>query len=64
MNDGVLIMEFCSYIGIIISGVLDFLEENQKVRWNPEDIRKIMKVRAEIKIINKVNTSSNNDFNV
>ncbi|TCJ85395.1 MULTISPECIES: hypothetical protein [Bacillus cereus group] len=54
-NNGSLIFEFLPYIGIIISGVLDSFDENQQVRWHSEEIRKIMKVRAETKVINKVN---------
>ncbi|PEW60151.1 hypothetical protein COK25_09590 [Bacillus cereus] len=57
MSDGALILEFSPYISIIVSGVLDFLDENQKVRWQTEGIRKIKKVRAETKIINKSSVS-------
>ncbi|PEJ54305.1 hypothetical protein CN676_08715 [Bacillus wiedmannii] len=57
MSDGALILEFSPYISIIVSGVLDFLDENQKVRWQAEGIRKIEKVRAETKIINKSSVS-------
>lgn len=57
MNDGVLIFEFSPYIGIVISGVLNFLDENQKMRWPSEELRKIEKVRAETKIINKSSVS-------
>ncbi|MFK4475908.1 hypothetical protein [Bacillus sp. RC206] len=57
MSDGALILEFSPYISIIVSGVLDFLDESQKVRWQSEGIRKIEKVRAETKIINKNSVS-------
>ncbi|OKO50944.1 hypothetical protein ABH17_026850 (plasmid) [Bacillus toyonensis] len=57
MNDGALILEFIPYISIIVSGVLDFLDESQKIRWQAEGIRKIEKVRAETKIINKSSIS-------
>ncbi|MGE7914682.1 hypothetical protein [Lysinibacillus xylanilyticus] len=56
-SDGALILEFSPYISIIVSGVLDFLDESQKVRWQSEGIQKIEKVRAETKIINKSSVS-------
>ncbi|PGD52845.1 hypothetical protein COM40_25290 [Bacillus wiedmannii] len=57
MSYGALILEFSPYISIIVSGVFDFLDENQKVRWQAEGIRKIERVRAETKIINKSSVS-------